>query len=119
MTKIFIAIVLLTISTARLVDPTTIKELLLLTSGIHQRNKNLIPFSNLTIGNEVSYCGEYKSKCMSSEWLSLTSELQLSGMMHHFPVYAEHTLSVYNYQQCEKENKMQSMIIKGSLQNTG
>lgn len=118
MAKVFIGVLLITITTAQLVDSASIKQLLQQTTIINQKYDSLSASTNATTGNDISYCGEYKSKCMSSKWLSLTSEIQLSGMMHHLPVYAEHTLSVYSYQQCEKENKMQSMVMKGSLQNS-
>lgn len=65
---------------------------------------------------DVKFCGTYKLGCVGATILSLTSDIQFTGMMHRDPIYLTYTNTLFLDNECEEAKKLQTIVYQGPVE---
>ena len=68
-----------------------------------------------SLNEDIKYCGSYATECISTPFLSMTTDIKILGMMHKNPTYLQLGLMMYAGSACTEEAQFEKQGFSASV----
>lgn len=68
-----------------------------------------------SVREDIKYCGTYASECISTPFLSMTTDIKFLGMMHKNPIYLQLGAMMYAGSACTEEAQFEKVGVSAAV----